>query len=121
MLLAFFVGCSLLCIWLYIRSMRKTKQVVLMNLKSKRNKGELEKMRVFLNDLTGKRCVVHTIDGEYDGILEKVEEDFIFLKDLHNDSLVFVNLEYVVGIVEKKSKPKKEKAEVVEEAKKEEI
>lgn len=80
-----------------------------MHRQNKKKKGELEKMREFLSGLIGKRCVVHTIDCEYEGVLEKVEDDFLFLKDTNHDSVVFVNLEYVIGIVEKKEKPKKEK------------
>ncbi len=66
-------------------------------------------MLKLLESLIGKRCAVHTIDNDYEGVVEKVEENWIVLKERYYDSLAFINPEYVVGVVECKEKKKKEK------------
>ena len=75
----------------------------------KKNQGEEIAMVKVLEGLIGKRCTVHTIDNDYDGIIEKLEDNCIVLKEHYYGTSVFVNPEYVVGVVERKEKKKKEK------------
>ena len=66
-------------------------------------------MLKLLENLIGKNCTVHTIDNDYNGTIEKLEDDCIVMKERYYGTLVFVNPEYVVGVVERKEKKQKVK------------
>ena len=104
-----FVLCCLFPLWIVFHSRKKTKQAVAHIRAKKKNQGEMIKMLKLLETLIGKRCAVHTIDNDYEGVVEKVEDNWIVLKERYYDSLAFINPEYVVGVVECKEKKNKEK------------
>ena len=64
-------------------------------------------MLKLIETLVGKICHIHTIDNAYEGMIERVEDGWIVIKDRWYNSSVLVNPEYVVGIRECKDKKKK--------------
>ena len=106
-----FVLCCLFPVWIFLHDGKNTKHALAQIREKKNHQGEKLKMLKLLESLIGKPCTVHTIDNDYDGTLEKLEDGCIVLKDRYYSSLVFVNPDYVVGVVERKEKKKKEKKE----------
>lgn len=104
-----FLLCSFFPVWIFIRMRKNTKAAIAHIRAQKKDQGEKITMLKVLESLIGKRCSVHTVDNDYDGIIEKLEDNCIVLKELYYDTHVFVNPEYVVGIVERKEKKKKTK------------
>ncbi len=106
-----FVVACIVCVWIVVRNRANVRQVIARksHKKQKKERGETLIMMNLLQTMLGKHCLVHTIDNDYDGTMEKVENDCILMKDRHSGALVFVNPEYVVGIVECKKKEKKSK------------
>ena len=99
---------SIFVLWICIAN-RTTRKGVMAHLKSnkQKQKGELCKMLKLIETLVGKNCHIHTIDNAYEGMIERVEDGWIVIKDRWYNSSVLVNPEYVVGIRECKDKKKK--------------
>ena len=74
---------------------------------------EAKIMLELIKTLIGKNCAIHTIDNDYEGLIERVEDGWIVIKDRWFQNTVLVNPEYVIGIRE--CKEKKKKAKKVEE------
>lgn len=67
-----------------------------------------------INDFIGKKCEIKTLEAEYTGVIEKVEENWIVVLDSWYDTKVIVNLEYVTGIRLCKEKTKKSRKSEIE-------
>lgn len=66
-------------------------------------------MLKLVENLVGKMCEIRTVDNDYQGTIEGVEEGWIVLKDKWFETKVVVNPEYVVGIREYRVKRKAKK------------
>lgn len=113
-----FILCCLFPIWIAVRAKRKTQNAAIVMRKKRNSQGEVAQMLKWLETLIGKRCIVHTIDHNYEGVVERIEDGYIVLKERFYDSLAFINPEYVIGVVvvERKEKRKKKEKETMEES-----
>lgn len=67
-----------------------------------------------VNQFIGKKCNIVTIEEEYTGIIESVEENWIVVQDSYYETKEIINLEYVTGIRQCKEKQKKLRKERLE-------
>ena len=70
-------------------------------------KGDLIYMLNLINQFIGKKCNIVTIEKEYTGVIESVEENWIVVQDAYYETKEIINLEYVTGISQCKEKLKK--------------
>lgn len=114
----FLIWCLLpLLIFLSMKRTAARSAVTIKHLKNKRTKetGEFLRMLNLVNQFIGKKCDIHTIEQEYTGIVESVEENWIILKDSVYDTTEIINLEYVTSIRQCREKLKKVKTKSVAE------
>ena len=60
-----------------------------------------------INQFIGKKCNIVTIEKEYTGVIESLEENWIVVQDAYYETKEIINLEYVTGIRQCKEKLKK--------------
>lgn len=68
------------------------------------------KMKELIEELIGKNCTVNTVDGKsYEGIIDCLKENWLVIKSDYWYEKQVVNIEYIIGVCEKKEKKKKER------------
>ena len=99
LLILFWAACGL----------KKRAAVVRKHLKNKRSetKGDERAMLNLINQFIGKKCDILTLEKQYTGMIESVEENWIVVWDSYFDTREIINLEYVMGIRQCKEKAKK--------------
>ncbi len=88
---------------------KKRAVIVRKHLRNKqtREKGDIIDMLNLINQFIGKKCNIVTIEKEYTGVIESVEENWIVVLDSYLNTKEIINLEYVTGIRQCKEKVKK--------------
>ena len=109
--LIFLVWCVLPVIVLLFFSSRPMKKmaVIRKHLRDKRmsGKGENFDMLNLINRFIGKKCDISTIDEEYTGVIEAVEENWLVVRSGDSDAVEIINLEYVTSVRQCREKKKK--------------
>ena len=109
--LVFLVWCVLPVIILLFFSLKPMKKtaVIRKHLRDKRMSGKGEKfdMLNLINRFIGKKCDISTIDEEYTGVIESVEENWLVVRSGDSDAEEIINLEYVTIVRQCREKKKK--------------
>lgn len=84
----------------------KRNAVIKKHIKTNTDKGESDMLKI-IGEFIGKKCAIETIDKDYEGVIESVEENWIVVRDAWFETKAVVNLEYVTGIRLCKVKTKK--------------
>ena len=108
--LVFLVWCILPVIILLFFSLKPMNKTVAVrkHLRDKRMscKGEDFDMLSLINRFIGKKCDISTIDEEYTGIIEAVEENWLVVRNGDSDTEEIINLEYVTSVRQCREKKK---------------